>query len=136
MALYQLERAANLRVTNLSNANLSAACLENADFSGANLSRTYFRKARLSGANLSNANLSGAVLSDADDVQPGDHGRASGNPAASAFTAALAIAEPPRRPLSATNSQPRGSPASSALLSAAPTNPTGNPRITAGLGQP
>ena len=75
------------------------------------------------------------VLADADDMQPGRLIR-PGSPAASAFTAAAAIAEPPRRPRSAMKSQPRGSAASSALDSAAPTNPTGKPRISAGFGQP
>src|SRR6516165_5974969 len=71
------------------------------------------------------------VLSDADDREPGSHA-----PSASALTAAAASALPPRRPWSVMNSTPRPTAASAALASAAPTNPTGKPRIRAGFGAP
>ena len=47
-----------------------------------------------------------------------------------------AMADPPRRPRRVINAQPLGLAANSAFDSAAPTNPTGKPRIKAGLGQP
>ena len=78
-----------------------------------------------------------AIFTDAHDMQPcAAHGCSSGKPADRALTAADAMAEPPRRPRSATNSQPRALAANSALDSAAPTKPTGKPRITAGFGAP
>ncbi|KGC52753.1 hypothetical protein DO65_4952 [Burkholderia pseudomallei] len=55
---------------------------------------------------------------------------------ASALTAAAAIALPPRRPAIATNGTPRLSAARSAFDSAAPTKPTGKPRMRAGRGAP
>ena len=73
------------------------------------------------------------VLADADDVQPG---LAHASPAASALTAAAAMALPPRRPRTVTKGMPWGSEASRAFDSAAPTKPTGKPRISAGLGAP
>ena len=76
------------------------------------------------------------ILTDTYNVQPSAHATNSGRPADNALTAAEAIADPPRRPRRATKSQPRGFAASSALDSAAPTKPTGNPRITAGFGAP
>jgi uncharacterized protein YjbI with pentapeptide repeats len=56
---------ANLKFTDLSNANFSGANLLDADLSPANLSNAAFRKANLSGANLSNVNLRNADLSGA-----------------------------------------------------------------------
>lgn len=56
---------ANLKFTDLSNANFSGANLLDADLSPANLSNAAFRKANLSGANLSGANLRNADLSGA-----------------------------------------------------------------------
>ena len=71
------------------------------------------------------------VLADADDGEPGPH------PAlASALTAAAASALPPRRPWRVMNSSPCPKAASAAFASAAPTNPTGKPRTSAGFGAP
>ncbi|MOA06970.1 hypothetical protein D3C78_1266410 [compost metagenome] len=55
---------------------------------------------------------------------------------ARALIAAAAMALPPNRPCMITNGTPRLSAASMALDSAAPTKPTGKPRISAGLGAP
>src|SRR5215472_19155794 len=71
------------------------------------------------------------VFTDADDREPGSHA-----PSASALTAAAASALPPRRPWSVMNSMPRPNATSAALASAAPTKPTGKPRIRAGFGAP
>src|SRR6202042_2528195 len=51
---------------------------------------------------------------------------------ARAFTAADAIADPPRRPCTTRNSSASGLAARAALDSAAPTNPTGTPMTAAG----
>ena len=51
-------------------------------------------------------------------------------------TGPAAMALPPRRPETVMNGTPRGLATSSALDSAAPTKPTGIPRINAGLGAP
>jgi len=53
-----------------------------------------------------------------------------------ALNAALAMAEPPRRPRTVRNGTAKRSAASSALLSAAPTKPTGVAMIAAGRGAP
>src|ERR1700730_8066010 len=53
---------------------------------------------------------------------------------ASALTAAAVMALPPMRPRTMMKGTPRGSAASDAFDSAAPTKPTGMPRIAAGLG--
>src|SRR5439155_14681904 len=67
------------------------------------------------------------------DKLPGD----SHVPAlASALTAAAAIALPPMRPSTVRNGMPRESAANASFASAAPTNPTGMPRIAAGFGAP
>src|SRR5579862_1325278 len=59
------------------------------------------------------------------------------NPAlASALTAAAVMALPPIRPRTMMNGTPRGSAASASLDSAAPTKPTGMPRMAAGFGAP
>src|ERR1700730_11593723 len=71
------------------------------------------------------------VLADADDGQPGLH-----TVLAIALTAAAASALPPRRPWRVMNLSPCPKAASAALASAAPTNPTGKPRTSAGLGAP
>ena len=55
---------------------------------------------------------------------------------ARAFTAAAAMALPPRRPCKVRNGTPRLLAASAAFASAAPTNPTGTPTIREGLGAP
>src|SRR5262249_46543666 len=55
---------------------------------------------------------------------------------ASALTAAAAMALPPSRPRTVRNGTPRGFSISASLASAAPTKPTGMPRIAAGLGAP
>src|SRR5262249_17375955 len=55
---------------------------------------------------------------------------------ASALTAAAAIALPPIRPRTVRNGIPRGSAANASFASAAPTKPTGMPRIAAGFGTP
>src|SRR5437016_140374 len=73
------------------------------------------------------------VIADADDAEPLLH--AVGLPH-SALTAAAASALPPRRPLSVTKARPRPNPASASFASAAPTKPTGKPRISAGLSAP
>src|ERR1700728_285874 len=52
---------------------------------------------------------------------------------ASALTAAAAIALPPMRPRTMRNGTPCGSAASACLDSAAPTKPTGTPRMAAGF---
>src|SRR5580704_9262185 len=72
------------------------------------------------------------VLADTNYRQPRLHDR---SPATSALTAAAASALPPRRPLKAIYARPP-EPISAALASAAPTNPTGKPRIKAGLAAP
>src|SRR5438270_7668744 len=76
----------------------------------------------------------GVTRSDANaDELPGD----SHVPAlASALTAAAAIALPPMRPRTVRNGMPRESAANASFASVAPTNPTGMPRIAAGLGAP
>src|SRR5205823_1248209 len=53
---------------------------------------------------------------------------------ASAFTAAAAMALPPRRPWTVSHGTPCDWRVSAALDSAAPTNPTGTPMIAAGCG--
>src|SRR5262249_25015533 len=55
---------------------------------------------------------------------------------ASALTAAAAIALPPIRPSAVRNGTPRESAAKASFASAAPTKPTGMPRIAAGFGAP
>ena len=55
---------------------------------------------------------------------------------ARALTAAAVMALPPMRPRTIRNGTPRGSAASASLDSAAPTKPTGMPRIAAGFGAP
>src|SRR5258708_230534 len=55
---------------------------------------------------------------------------------ASALTAAAVMALPPMRPRTIRNGTPRGSAASASFDSAAPTKPTGMPRIAAGFGAP
>src|SRR5262249_29374020 len=55
---------------------------------------------------------------------------------ASALTAAAVMALPPMRPRTIKNGTPRELAASASLDSAAPTKPTGTPRIAAGLGAP
>src|SRR5580692_7780584 len=55
---------------------------------------------------------------------------------ASALTAAAVMALPPMRPRTITYGTSRGSAASAAFDSAAPTKPTGMPRIAAGFGAP
>src|SRR5690606_34314121 len=78
--------------------------------------------------------LARAALAHADDVQPGNaHAQA---PLLMALKAALAIAEPPRRPRTVRNGIEKLSAASKALLSAAPTKPTGVAIIAAGRGAP
>jgi hypothetical protein len=57
---------ANLRNTNLSEADLRRANLSNADLSGANLSRVYLSKANLRNADLRDADLSEAYISKAN----------------------------------------------------------------------
>jgi hypothetical protein len=52
------------------------------------------------------------------------------------LTAAEAIAEPPRRPAQRDEGAAARAAASSAFASAAPTKPTGKPRISAGFGAP
>ena len=74
-----------------------------------------------------------AVLADADDSEPGAHGLL---PRISAFSAAAAIALPPRRPWSVMKARPRLFAASAAFNSAAPTKPTGKPNTSAGLSAP
>src|SRR5258707_8260407 len=76
----------------------------------------------------------GVARSNADtDELPGD----SHIPAlASALTAAAAIALPPIRPSAVRNGTPRASSTNASFASAAPTKPTGMPRIAAGLGAP
>src|SRR5581483_3334999 len=55
---------------------------------------------------------------------------------ASALIAAAVMALPPLRPRTVKNGTPRGFSASAAFDSAAPTKPTGTPRIAAGFGAP
>src|SRR5579862_1661110 len=55
---------------------------------------------------------------------------------ASALTAAAVMALPPMRPRTMMNGTSRGSAASASLDSAAPTKPTGMPRMAAGFGAP
>src|SRR5262249_58204779 len=55
---------------------------------------------------------------------------------ASALTAAAVMALPPMRPRTSRNGTPRESAASASFDSAAPTKPTGMPRIAAGFGAP
>src|ERR1700681_3825425 len=55
---------------------------------------------------------------------------------ASALTAAAVMALPPMRPRTMMKRPPRGSAASDAFDSAAPTKPTGMPRMAAGFGAP
>src|SRR3984885_16340960 len=55
---------------------------------------------------------------------------------ASALTAAAVMALPPMRPRTMRNGTPRGSAASAALDSAAPTKPTGMPGMGAGFEAP
>src|SRR5216684_3237858 len=76
----------------------------------------------------------GIARTDADPNQPG--GAAHGPALASALTAAAAMALPPMRPRTIRNGTPRGSAASASFASAAPTKPTGMPRIAAGAGAP
>ena len=61
---------------------------------------------------------------DQDSIEP--------DKAAFALTAAAAMALPPLRPLSAKNGTPKEFPARASFDSAAPTKPTGKPRISAG----
>src|SRR6202043_2262885 len=71
--------------------------------------------------------------SDADaDEFSGAHRPALAN----ALTAAAVMALPPMRPRTTMNGTPRGSAASASFDSAAPTKPTGMPRIAAGFGAP
>ena len=81
-------------------------------------SRFYARKRR-------RAQPGQPVVARADDGQPRAH--APHPMLQSAFTAAAAMALPPRLPLIAMKGTPRGLAMSSALLSAAPTKPTGKP---------
>ena len=55
---------------------------------------------------------------------------------ASALTAAAVMALPPMRPRTIRYGTPHGSAASASLDSAAPTKPTGMPRMAAGFGAP
>src|SRR4029453_7157666 len=55
---------------------------------------------------------------------------------ARALTAAAVMALPPMRPSTVRKGTPRGFAASESFASAAPTNPTGMPRIAAGFGAP
>src|SRR4051812_41755807 len=71
------------------------------------------------------------------DADPDELGRSAHRPAlASALTAAAVMALPPMRPRTIRNGTPRGSAASASFDSAAPTKPTGMPRIAAGFGAP
>src|SRR5262249_60397728 len=55
---------------------------------------------------------------------------------ARAFTAAAVIALPPIRPSTVRKGTPRGFAANASFASAAPTKPTGSPRMAAALGTP
>src|SRR5580692_7927846 len=67
------------------------------------------------------------------DADAQELSRAHSPALASALTAAAVMALPPLRPRTMMNGTPRESPASAAFDSAAPTKPTGMPRIAAGF---
>src|SRR4051812_40529800 len=72
------------------------------------------------------------ILPDADHGEPGCGHAASLN----ALIAAAAMALPPRRPRTVRYGTPSFAAISASLDSRAPTKPTGNAKITAGLGPP
>src|SRR5262249_35673897 len=85
-------------------------------------------------ANCFERNEFGVARSDADTNKLSPAAHIPG--LASAFTAAAVIALPPIRPSTVRKGTPRGFAANASLASAAPTKPTGMPRIAAGLGAP
>src|ERR1700728_1921346 len=70
------------------------------------------------------------------DADADQLGRAHSPALAKALTAAAVMALPPMRPRTIRNGTPRGSAASASFDSAAPTKPTGMPRMAAGFGAP
>src|SRR5580693_7249881 len=73
---------------------------------------------------------------DADADELARPARAHSPALASALTAAAVMALPPMRPRTIKNGAPRGSAASASFDSAAPTKPTGMPKMAAGFGAP